>query len=79
MEAKKIPVKKRAVIARIGRALAKEGQSLRISRSKAEISNFGDAFILDSNSNTVVAHNVSVLALATEMGLIKAFEDYVEE
>lgn len=79
METKKVPVSKRALVGRINRVLAKDGQVLRISRSKAELSNFGDAYILDASSNSVAAHQVSFKELATELGVLKAYEDYIEE
>lgn len=79
MDTKKVPVSKRAVIARINRALAKENQTLRVSRSNAERSNFGEAFILDTMHNTVVAHQISINDLAVEIGALKAFEEMTEE
>ncbi len=77
---KKVPVSQRAIMARINRALAKEGQALRISRSNAEKSNFGYSFIVDVNRNVVEAWGIEDFGkLAKEIGVIKDFEEVIED
>lgn len=79
MEHKKVPVSRRAVLARVNRILAKEDQAFRISRSHGEKSNLGEAYILDTRRNVVVAHQMSLEELASELGAIKSFEEMAAE
>ncbi len=90
MEQTKVPVSRRAVLARVNRILAKEDQAFRISRSHGEKSNLGEAYILDTRKNTIVysqGRGVSSTAphydylkfWAEELGAIKDFEEMTEE
>jgi len=80
MDERKVPIGKRALIARINRALAKEGKVLRLSRGNAERSGLGYAYILDAVHNVVEAHGIEDLsALAREVGVLKDFEELTED
>jgi hypothetical protein len=79
MEQKKIPVSRRALLARVNRILAKKDQALRISRSHGERSNLGEAYILDTHKNSPVFMNVNLKDLAEELGAIKAFEEMADD
>ena len=67
-------------MARINRALAKEEKALRISRSNSEKSNFGYSYIVDVNRNVVEAWGIQDFGkLAKEIGVIKDFEEVIED
>lgn len=79
MEVKKVPVTRRALLARVNRILAKEGRAFRVSRSHGELSNLGEAYILDTYKNSPVYLNVNLKDMAEELGAIKAFEELADE
>ncbi|MFO1042222.1 MAG: hypothetical protein U0941_10575 [Planctomycetaceae bacterium] len=70
----KAVVSKRAVIQRINRKLATEGQKLKTSRSVSEQSNFGEFYIIDMTSNFVVAYPVDLTDTARELGCLGGWE-----
>lgn len=73
-----VQVTKQALVARIQRALKKDGQVLRASRSASEISNLGDFYIIDLNTNTVNSSHHKLVTLANELGCLKPFEQLAE-
>ncbi|WP_042264732.1 hypothetical protein [Paraburkholderia heleia] len=67
----------RAIMARINRKLAHDGQILKVSRSAAEKQNLGAYHVLDTNTNAVTAYHIADLAkwIADEFpGMLKPFE-----
>lgn len=76
---KKVPVSQRAIMARIKRALAKEGKALKISRSHMEREHYGDAFVIDLGMTQAVKAHVDLKELALELGVLKAYEEMTDE
>jgi hypothetical protein len=72
----KVTVSERALLARVNRQLAKEGQTLRTSRSAAERSNFSNYYVLDASGN-VTASGIDDLEKWVRKefaGMLKPFE-----
>lgn len=71
----KAPVSERALFARLNRALAKQGESLKRcradTRSHLELGNY---FIV-GDGNAVTAKHVDIAALAREMEVLKDYEE----
>ena len=68
-------VSERAVIARINRALAKDGEALRKTRADSRwISDLGYYYIIDTNLNTITAQHLSLSELARELNVLKPWE-----
>lgn len=61
MKAPTVNVTTRALMARINRQLAHEGQKLCTSRSHAERQNLGNYHLIDANRNTVIAYPINDL------------------
>jgi hypothetical protein len=74
---KKTNVSIHAVAARIRRALAKEGSSLKKSRSFAVKLDLGDWYIVNDR-NSVVCYHIDIEKLANEMGLLKPYEQLAQ-
>ena len=74
----KKPVSEKAVITRIKKKLAVDGESLRRSRSATEKQNFGEWFVVDSG-DVVIAHHCTIKKLAKEMNTIRADEYIADE
>ena len=64
----KMTVTEGALIKRINRKLAKDGERLRRSRSARMFSSVGDVYRLNVNRNFVVDHHVDVETLARDLG-----------
>lgn len=75
--AKKVPVSERAIVARLRRALAKDGETLRKSRTPRTVSDLGDYFTVGRGNNTVVRRGIDVETLARELGVLDPFEEIV--
>ena len=58
-----------ALESRIRRQLAKAGQRLVKPRSERDRQQLGDAYVVDSSTNTVVASSCDLTALAAELGI----------
>jgi hypothetical protein len=56
-----VPVTIRALMARVNRKLAHDGQKLCVSRSHAEIQNLGNYHVVDTHKNAVVDYHISDL------------------
>ncbi|GHB99558.1 hypothetical protein [Thermomonas carbonis] len=59
----------KALIAKINRRLAKDGQALRTARGENPDSNLGLHYIVDVDHNTVAATHCDLQTLATELGI----------
>jgi len=77
-EGKRVVVSKPALMARINRKLAKEGQRLYASRSPRSRLDFGDFYTVDLGTNFVAAAHLELEALGRELGVLKPYEQ-VEE
>jgi hypothetical protein len=73
-----LPVTTRALTERIARVLARNGQTLRKTRGAPARSAIGDLYILDAK-NVIVATNVDLMQLARETGVLKSYEQLIEE
>lgn len=73
-EKKFIGVSETAIIARVRRALRKEGQSLRIDRSDFRGPNWLGLYVVDNLNNAIVAQNCSLHDLAKELGVLRPYE-----
>lgn len=70
----KLPVSQTALLTRIRRALAKNGEMLKKCRSARDWPNLGDYYIVDVQLNAVVATHVDLEALARKIDVIKPYE-----
>ena len=73
----KVPVTMRALEARIRRKLAKDGETLRITRGAKARLGLGYAYIVD-NYNRIVNHDFDIAELAREMGCLNEYEEVAE-
>lgn len=68
-------VSERAVIARINRALAKDGEALRKTRNDSRwLNDLGHYYIIDANLNTITAQHISLSELGRELNVLKPWE-----
>ena len=71
----KVPVAERALLQRINRKLAKDGERLKKCPQSSQWHNdFGDYYIIDLNANTVKSQCVVLEKLAMELGVLDAYE-----
>lgn len=70
---RKVPVSKRAAVARLKRSLAKDGMILRKARSEAAASQMGEWFIVNDR-NHLLADHVDIEHEAREKGLLTPYE-----
>jgi cytochrome oxidase assembly protein ShyY1 len=73
-----VPVTERAVIQRVNRKLALEGQKLRTSRSARSIQDSGRYYIVDLRGNWLARKNVDVEKLARELEVLAGWESIVD-
>jgi len=66
-------VTKQALLARFRRALAKNNEKVIVSKSNLDIQEFGEAYIIDLNTNVVIDKG-DIKSLAGN--LIKDYEEY---
>lgn len=70
-----VSVTERALLARLTRALAKDGEILRKCRADSRwYHDLGDYFIVDVTMNTIIQKNVDLTELGREKGLLKQYE-----
>lgn len=79
-EGQKVPVSERALLQRVNRRLAKDGEQLRTARrfrdgvDSHETSKLGRYYALDLSRNIVTAAHVNLENRARELGVLKAWE-----
>jgi hypothetical protein len=73
-----ITVSRRALLQRINRRLAKDGEVLRAARSKLSRHVVGEFYVVDTAMNGVVEKGVDPVAKARGMGVLAAYESVVE-
>ena len=72
----KVQVTTRALVQRIDRLLAKDGQMLKKTRKKSRwFSETGEYFIINFNQNAIVAKHVDLEKLGRELGALKDYEE----
>jgi len=74
MKRPKVPVSERAIIQRINRVLAKDGEMLKKSRPNKYINELGDFYRLDIRKNFIVEKDVDLQALARETKSLAEWE-----
>lgn len=74
-ETQTIPVSTRALLARIGRKLARDGESIRaMSPASRWYAQYGPYYVVDAN-NAITTYKISDLGeFAREVGMLKPFE-----
>ena len=75
MTTKRVKVSRVAFMARINRKLAYKGKQVRASRSAGAKRRLGAFFVLDVRRNIIESASVDPVALARELGVLKAWED----
>lgn len=73
-KAKKVPVSRVALMARVNRALAKQDRQLRASRGARAKQDLGEFFVVGLANNTADWVNVDPVDLARELGVLKEWE-----
>ena len=74
-----VQVSRRALEARVKRALDKDQQTLRKCRPDSRgYLELGDYYIIDYNLNIIVAQNVDIEDLAREMEVFKPYEELAD-
>ena len=63
-----------ALVKRINRKLAPEGELLRTTRGQRAIQDLGHHYILDIYTNGVLAWHCDLEELGRELGVLKAYE-----
>jgi hypothetical protein len=75
MAKQKVPISRRALIARINRKLANDGwETLKIARGWNAIHNLGEMYLLDVHRNAVTQTNVDLEDFAKEHGVLQDWE-----
>ena len=70
----KVPVTQRALIQRINRALAKEGQILKTTRGVKWRQSLGDYYVVDLNRNFIISTHNDVEELGRELKALAPYE-----
>jgi len=72
----KAKVSDRALVARIRRKLAKDGETLKSCRADSQwYGDLGDWYIVNTNTNTITAQHCDLERLGREIGALKPFEE----
>jgi hypothetical protein len=74
MEEDKVAVSRRAVVQRVNRKLASQGQRMVAARSERVRQELGSYYVIDLNSNTVVWKRFDLAAYAQKLGALKTWE-----
>lgn len=75
---KTVPVSERALIQRINRALAKDGERLRKARSVQTTLSVGDYYVLDVQKNFIAHQHVDLDHLGRELKVLHRYEHLVD-
>lgn len=72
----KAKISERALVARIRRKLAKDGEALKSCRMDSRwYSDLGDWYVVDLNTNSIIAQHCDLERLGREVGALKPFEE----
>lgn len=74
----RVPVTKAALMQRLQRALAKEGQVLKVTRGARAIVDLGRHYVIDVRRNVVIDKNVDLEALSRDLGVLRPWEKLAE-
>lgn len=75
----KVPITHRALVQRINRVLAKEGEQLKSYRGGKWDSDLGRYYIIDLNRNVLVRGDVDLEALGRKLKVLAEYEAIEEE
>lgn len=75
----KVSISMRALLQRINRTLAKDGQVLKKSRSEKMICSVGEYFIVDLKSSCIICQNENPIDLGKKIGALKPYEEVSDE
>lgn len=76
----KIPVSEKALMARVNRKLAKDGERILKSREGSRLrGNVGDFYLLDVSRNTVLNTHIELGHFAKQRGILRDYETVVSE
>jgi phosphopantetheinyl transferase len=79
VQAERVPVSLRALIQRINRKLRPQHQALHTHRGRQGRGYLGDYYVIDFNTNYIVAGHVNVEALGRELEVLQEWEYLIEE
>lgn len=72
---KTVPISRRALIQRINRALAKEGELLKACRPNSRAYHeLGEFYVVDTSANAIVGKDVDLESYARELKVLEKFE-----
>jgi len=74
----KVLVTPTALLARVNRRLAAEGQVMRKTRPGRSINDLGSYYIIDTSHNVILFKDIDLEAVAQELGAIKGWERVAE-
>lgn len=74
----KTAVSERALIKRINRKLVKEQEQLRVNRGDRWLTDLGNYYIVDFNTNFVTSSHFDLEKLGREMGCLSSWENLSE-
>jgi len=69
-------ISEQALMQRINLQLAKKDEILKKSKGGLWHSDTGDYFIIDENTNSMVATNIDLEILGKELGVLKNYEQF---
>jgi len=75
----RVPVTRRALIQRVNRALAKDGEQLKATKGTQAQLDLGDFYVIDISGNSVSRKDVDLEKLARELGVLKPYEALAAE
>jgi hypothetical protein len=78
-KATKVPVTKRALVQRLSRALAKEGEGLRKSRGTQAHLDVGEYYAFDLSKNVITRKHFDLEELGRKLGVLEPFEALSDE
>lgn len=72
------PVTRRALVQRINRSLAKDGEQMKATRGNAARVELGDYYIVDLGLNAITKKRVSPEELGRKLGVLQPYETVIE-
>ena len=79
MKTTKVPVTRRALIQRINRALAKEGEALKTTRGDKWRSSLGDYYVVNLNRNFIISTHIDPEVFGREIKALAPYESMEKE
>lgn len=74
----KVPIKERALLARLNRKLAHDGFVVKKSRGARSIQELGYYYMLSTHSPSIVDTHISLAVKAEEEGVLQDYEELVD-